>query len=108
MPSVADQPGLLFVAATFLPLASFTLLLLLAGARWALAPHAREGTGTRSLFEALGGAVPGRGPAYVALAAIALAFVCSATGFGWYLSEHDENHKTVQRLEGEIHKLEDA
>src|SRR5215213_2852524 len=106
--NVADQPGLLFVAATFLPLASFTLLLLWAGLRWTLRPHAREGGAAAAMFEALGGAVPGRGPAYVALAAIALAFVCSATGFVIYLGEFHQNEEQVEALEKEKLKLDDA
>src|SRR5437588_1684241 len=97
--NVAEQPGLLFVAATLLPLASFVLLLLWGGLRWALRPYAKPGTGAESLFEALGGAVPGRGPSYVALAAIGLAFLCSATGFAMYLGEHMHNEELVEELE---------
>jgi len=97
--NVVEQPGLLFVIATLLPLASFVLLLLLGGLRWALRPHATPGSGTESLFLALGGAVPGRGPAFVALAAIGLAFLCSVTGFGIYLSEHEKNEEVIQGFE---------
>jgi NADH-quinone oxidoreductase subunit L len=104
---VVEQPGLLFVIATLLPLASFVLLLLLGGLRWALRPHAVPGSGTESLFRALGGAVPGRGPAYVALAAIGLAFLCCATGFGIYLSEHAHNEEAVQDFEKQIRALEE-
>src|SRR5947209_8354042 len=97
--NVADQPGLLFVVATLLPLASFVLLLLWGGLRWALRPY-RDCCG--GAFEALGGAVPGRGPAYVALAAIGLAFVCCAAGFVLFLVDSAEKH----HLEEQIAELE--
>lgn len=84
---LAQQPGLLFVAATLLPLASFVLLLLVGALRAALRPHRHEGGLPATLFKLLGGDVPGRGPGYVALGAIALAFVCSFAGFVLYL--HD-------------------
>ena len=38
-----EQPGLLFVAATLLPLASFAFLLLWGAVRWALWPYAKDG-----------------------------------------------------------------
>src|SRR5687768_4691601 len=95
MPDLTEQPGLLFVIATLLPLASFVLLLCWGGLRWALRPHAREGTGAAALYEGLGGAVPGRGPGYVALAAIGLAFACSAAGFVLFLDDHHHLDESV-------------
>jgi NADH-quinone oxidoreductase subunit L len=96
---LAEKPGLLFVAATLLPLASFTLLLLLGATRWALRPHAgKEGT-LKDVFEFLGGSVPGPGPAYVALGAIVLAFVCSLAGFIQFaFFDAPEMHKLEQKL----------
>src|SRR2546430_1963915 len=88
-----DQPGLLFVAATLLPLASFVLLLLLAALRWALRPYAKQNQAIDGVFQFLGGEIPGRGPAFVALGAIAIAFVCSFTGFVLFLKDtHEIEH----------------
>ncbi len=104
--NLVEQPGLLFVVATLLPLASFVILLLWGGLRWALRPYARPGSGTESLYLSLGGAVPGRGPAYVALAAIALAFVCSATGFAIFLGDNGQKahfEKEIESLEKKFH-----
>lgn len=64
MPALTEQPGLLFVFATLLPLASFLALLLLGAVRWGLRPYAKENPGVDSIFQFLGGNVPGVGPAY--------------------------------------------
>src|SRR3954447_23947465 len=98
-----EKPGLLFVVATLLPMASFGLLVLAAAPRWGLRPYAKDNAGARAVFEALGGEVTGRGPAYVALAGIALAFVCSLTGFVWFLSDVHE----IEHLEHFIHPRHD-
>ena len=98
------QPGLLFVLATLLPLASFVLLLILAAVRWGLRPYAKENKALVPVFEFLGGEVSGPGPAYFALGAIALSFVCSLAGFILFLPEASEMHK----LEKKIHQLEHA
>jgi NADH-quinone oxidoreductase subunit L len=103
-----DQPGLLFVAATFLPLLSFALLLLAAAVRWALRPYAHGDSVARSIHQLLGGDVTGRGPAYVATFFIAAAFVCCAVGFGLYLGEHHANEEKVEELHKEIHELEES
>ncbi len=99
MPALVDQPGLLFVVATLLPLASFVALLVLGGVRWGLRPYARENPGVDSVFQFLGGAVPGRGPAYCALAAIVLAFLCCAAGFAIFLSEVGEMHDLKHKID---------
>jgi NADH-quinone oxidoreductase subunit L len=76
-----EHPGLLYVAATLLPLAAFVLLLLAGGLRAALRP-ARDGGGLgASLYQLLGGDRPTKVGAYVATAAIAGAFVLSLIGF---------------------------
>jgi NADH-quinone oxidoreductase subunit L len=87
MTNPLEQPGLFFVIATLLPLLSFAVLMVLSLLRWGLRPYAKNNSTVNGIFQFLGGAVPGRGPAYIALAAIALAFVCSATGFAFFLRE---------------------
>src|SRR5947209_19088641 len=76
-----EHPGLLYVAATLLPLAAFLLLLLAGGLRAALRPARDQGGLGASLYRLLGGDTPTRAGAYVATAAIAAAFVLSLTGF---------------------------
>src|SRR5437879_3872051 len=79
------KPGSWFVVATFLPLASFLILLLTAAVRRA----AR-----------LPSAAPSPIPAYVATGAIGLAFVCSLIGAVRYSS--DFNHR--EELESQARK----
>jgi NADH-quinone oxidoreductase subunit L len=86
-----DYPGRLYVAATFLPLASFVILLL-AGALRAAARPLRNTPLGRSIFDALGGDIPGRTGAYIATSAIGLAFICSLVGFIFFLSDHERGH----------------
>src|SRR6266571_5521235 len=74
-----EHPGLWFVAATLMPAASFVVLLLAGGLRWALR-SARENGPRQSVYQTLGGDNPGRGGAYVATGAMALAFLCSLIG----------------------------
>jgi len=93
-----DKPGLLYVVATLLPLASFTLLLLLGAVRWAMRPYAKDNESVRTAFEALGGSVPGPGPAYVATASIFLAFLCCITGFVLFLIDAPEMHDLEHKL----------
>jgi NADH-quinone oxidoreductase subunit L len=100
------NPGLLFVAATLLPLVSFVLLLLAGGIRWALRPYAREGGTAAAAYQFFGGDVMGRTPAYVALAAIVLACACSIAGFVMFLMHHHEHEATVAALHKEIASLE--
>src|SRR5262245_7759493 len=102
-----EKPGLLFVLATLLPLASFGLLVLAGALRWALRPHASGNSGVKAIFQILGGDVTGRGPAYVALAGIALAFACSLTGFIWYLHDVHEIEHFQEKIEAS-HKAEHA
>ena len=75
------HPGWLFVTATLLPLLSFVLILLASGA-WALLRRYRDDRpGVERLYNLFGGDKSGRTAAYVATAAIGLAFVLSLTGF---------------------------
>src|SRR5579859_2579238 len=88
MPSdLPFPPGLFFVVATMLPVASFVFLLLWGGLRWALWPHAKDGGPAASLYAALGGDTGGRAPAYVATAAIAIACALCITGFVFFLAD---------------------
>ena len=98
MPEWTEKPGLLFVVATLLPILSFGLLFVAAALRWGLRPYAKENNGVNGIFQLLGGEVTGRGPAYVALAGISLAFVCSLVGFVWFLTEVHEMHDLEHEL----------
>ena len=102
-----DQPGLLFVVATLLPMAAFVLLLLAGAARSFLRNQRHGNAAADALFHALGGEVTGRGPAYVALAAIALACVCSVIGFVTYLQEHEKNELELTRIDVAYHGAQD-
>src|SRR6266542_2314904 len=94
----ASKPGLLFVVATLLPLASFALILLAFAIRTALR-SSPEGSIGQQLYQATGGDVPSRWPAWLATAAIGLAFVCSATGFVRFLDDHQQ----IESLEESAH-----
>jgi NADH-quinone oxidoreductase subunit L len=98
-----DQPGLLYVAATLLPLASFVLLLLYGGLRFAVRPYRdRDRTLGHALWNAFGGERPARWPAYVATGAIALSCVLSLYGLALFLGDehgHGE-HAAAAHAEG--------
>src|SRR4051794_15868419 len=99
-----ERPGLLFVAATLLPLAAFALLLIAGGIRNFLRPFKKtEPWG--GLFELFGGEVTGRGPAFVGLGAIVLAFLLSFSGFCLYLGEYDALGKKQHELNEKIEPL---
>src|SRR4051812_8126621 len=104
MPNFGARPGLLFVVATLLPLASFLLIFLASGA-WCLARRYRDkiGDGAYNLF---GGDKPGKLPAFVALGAIVLAFCCCITGFVLYYADHHHHLASVEDIEHEIETLE--
>src|SRR5687767_3346653 len=75
MPNFNEAPGLLFVVATVLPLASFLIMFLLCGV-WALARRYEwEG-----IQEALGNESASKGAAWLATLAIGVAFLCSLAG----------------------------
>ena len=98
---LAEHPGLWFVAATLLPLVSVVLLLLAGFLRNALRASKNDGSVGQSLFHLLGGEVTGRGPAYVATAAIGLAFVCSFIGFVTFLRDHAAHHQHEEHAAAE-------
>jgi len=101
-----EHPGLLFVAATLLPLAAFTLLLLAGAARSFLRSRRTEGGLSDQVYQLLGGEVTGRGPAWVATAAITVACVLCIVGFVMFLSEHGAMHAKVDANEKVIRQLE--
>src|SRR5947199_1325690 len=84
------HPGLWFVVATLLPLASFVLILLWRGLRLVVKPY--RDAGFESLYQVLGGDRENRGAAYIATGAIGLAFVCSLVGFVLFLGEQTGGH----------------
>jgi NADH-quinone oxidoreductase subunit L len=95
-------PGLLFVVATLLPLASFVLLLVWGGLRWTLRPYAKQGGPAALAFDALGGETGGRAPAIVATAAIALACACSVAGFALFWMDHRDVEDELKPLHAAI------
>jgi len=102
-----DQPGLCFVVATLLPIVSFLLLLLAGGIRAFLRNYRQGNPAADAVFTMLGGEVTGRGPAYVALGAIALSCVFSVIGFVTYLKEHEGNERALLVNELNQHKVEE-
>lgn len=96
MDNFREHPGLFFVAATLLPLLSFLLLLIVGGLRRLCRPN-RDSALAGGIYQLLGGDSPGRSAAYVATAAIGLAFLCSAYAGAKYLNEH--HHLLDERAE---------
>jgi NADH-quinone oxidoreductase subunit L len=84
---VREHPGLLYVAATLLPLASFTLILFASYARCALRPY-KESPTWGPVYDLFGGDTPGRVPSFFATGAIGGAFLLSVVGFVLYLQDH--------------------
>jgi NADH-quinone oxidoreductase subunit L len=105
MPEFLEQhPGLLFVAATLLPLASFVLILL-AFAVKTFFRKSPEGSPGRAIFQAMGGPAPGRLAAYVATGAIGLACVLCVTGFVIFIQGYSSHEAEIVEAEQSIHKL---
>jgi NADH-quinone oxidoreductase subunit L len=101
------HPGHLYVVATLLPLASFLLLLLAGGLRAYLRRYREAGGPGESLYLLMGGDAPGRGGAYVATAAIGLAFVLVLVGFVQHWQDESrlhQLHEEEQALEKKVHK----
>jgi len=101
------HPGLLFVVATLLPVASVLILIIVGGLRNYLRPRRTDSAVADSLFRLLGGEVPGQTAAWIATAAIGLAFVCCAVGFVLFLSEHHHMEDDKVALEKKIKSIED-
>ncbi len=102
---VSGHPGLLFVWATLLPLAAFTLLLLAGALRSYLRTRRSEGGVADAVFQVLGGEVTGAGPAWVATAAIMLSCLLCVVGFVWFLAEHHHLHDELAANEKKIAHL---
>src|SRR5262245_36620124 len=104
MPNFFERPGFLFVLATVLPLVSFLLIFLASGA-WCLARRYRTAPGMEGLYQLFGGDKPGKTPAFLALAAIAVAFVLSMTGFVLHYRDLLKYHHAREPIEHEIADL---
>src|SRR5215467_7536919 len=94
------KPGLIYVVATLLPLASFALLLLAGMVRMMLRSQPAGSTG-RGLYEFLGGDTPRKWPAFVATGAMGLSFICAVIGF--FAFQHNEHD--VEELSAKIKNL---
>ncbi len=86
MPSFSDNPGLLYVAATLIPLASFLAILTVGGVKNLARTYRETGWGS-SVYWLLGGDTPGKAGAYLATGAIALSCVLSLIGLVRFLGE---------------------
>jgi NADH-quinone oxidoreductase subunit L len=90
MADLANHPGLIYVAATLLPLLSFFILFITGGVRrW------------------YGWTRPSRYGAYFATGAIALSCVLSLVGFVWHAQSVHHDEERIQALEAEKHKAEE-
>src|SRR5947207_1655040 len=102
-----NVPAYWFVIATLLPLASFVLIFLASGL-WCVARRYRDAPGMEQLYQLTGGDKPGPTGAYVALSAIALAFVCSSIGFVTYALDYYKNvTRPTAAVNKELHALEE-
>src|SRR6185437_2721171 len=99
-----EHPGYYFVAATLVPLVSF-LLILLASAMWCATRPFRYTPAGAALFNFFGGEQRGRGAAYVATAAIAIAFLLSLTGFIHFTAQQSAFEARRGDYEREIQQL---
>ena len=91
----SEQPGLLFVAATLLPLASFVIQLLLGGTRNYLRSLRKPEPDAPPTGDALG-----MTSAYIATGAMFLAFLLSLTGFIMLNVAHAEHAAHAQAGQG--------
>src|SRR5258708_22457978 len=87
MDAIERQPGLLYVIATLLPMASFVFLLLFGAVRNFARAYRKTPAGA-AVYSALGGDTPPRLGPYVATAAIGLSCVLSFVGLIWFLNDH--------------------
>jgi NADH-quinone oxidoreductase subunit L len=95
-----NHPGLYFVWATLLPLASFVFLLIASGVRAFLRPVIEQRTGEP--------VTPPRWPAYVATGAIAGAFLFSLIGAIVFFSEQGAGHAAAPAEHAAEHGEEHA
>jgi NADH-quinone oxidoreductase subunit L len=82
----ADEPGLIYVVATLIPLASFVVILLAGGLKNLGRTYRGTGWGS-SLYWLMGGDQVGKGGAYLAVAAISLSAVLGIVGLIRFLGE---------------------
>ncbi len=90
-----EHPGLFFVWATILPLASFVLLLVVSGIRAYIRPYLEARTGEV--------VTPPRWPALVATGAIAGAFVFCLIGAVTFFQDQGTSHAALAPEHGEHH-----
>jgi NADH-quinone oxidoreductase subunit L len=102
-----NKPGLLFVWATLLPLAAFTLLLVLGGIRNFLRPY-RNQEPWAAAFHVLDTVVTARGGFFIGFAGIVLAFLCSFSGFCWYLGEIQPVNELRDKIKTHEHAHKDG
>jgi NADH-quinone oxidoreductase subunit L len=100
------HPGLYFVAATLLPLASFLLILLFCGVWAVVRRYETTWKGGEAFFQVLDAPAARKAPAYVAVAAIAGSFLLSLTGFVIYNTNLARTHLAISEMEKRIHDLE--
>src|SRR5262249_47625243 len=101
-----SRPGLLYVAATFLPLLSFLILLLAGGVRPASRP--RPGQTPSPLYELLGSGRPMKAGAYLATAAIAGSFLLSLAGFIKFTADQHHAEASAEGIESPLaHEVTD-
>ncbi len=101
---LANEPGLLYVIATLIPLASFVVLLVAGGLR-NLGRAYKESHWGASLYWLLGGEQPGRGGAYLATGAIALSCVLCLTGLVRFMSQHPVKERGHHPVAHEAHEV---
>jgi NADH-quinone oxidoreductase subunit L len=99
-----EHPGWYFVAATLVPLLSFVLILL-ASALWCAGRAYRDTPAGAALFNLFGGEERGRGAAYVATGAIALAFVFSLIGFIRFTAQQSAFETQIKQYQKDLHDL---
>src|SRR5262245_60018230 len=92
-----SHPGLLYVAATLLPLLSFLILPLVGAVRSASRP--RPGQTPSPLYELLGSGRPMKAGAYLATAAIAGSFLLSLAGFVKFTADQRHNETGAEAVE---------
>src|SRR5947208_5852401 len=83
----SSEPGLLYVAATLIPLAAFVINLALGFLGFLGRRYRDQGWGD-SLYWLMGGDKPGRGGALLSTGAIGLSCLISVYALGLFLREH--------------------
>src|SRR3954449_4352978 len=99
-----EHPGLIYVVATLVPLASFLLLLLAGASRAALRANKCGGL-CDAIYGGLGGDTPRKVGAYIATAAIGISCVLCLIGFIHYASERPGLEDKKLGFEKDIRKL---